>query len=71
MIDEMTEVVRCQCGASEYYGMMHWRDGHTYCRHCLEAIWRKDGWDPDYKRNAFEHYFPLYSDGKDYTKETK
>jgi len=69
--DEMVRIVRCGCGAQEYFGMMHWRDGHQFCRRCIESIWRKDGWDPDYKQEAFKFYFPQYSDGIDYTPAEK
>jgi len=69
-MDEMKQLVKCGCGGSEYYGMMHWRDAHQYCRHCIEAIWRKDGCQKALPfKNAFEYYFPLYSDGKDYRRE--
>lgn len=45
MKDEgMKAVVRCGCGAKEYYGKMHWRDGHQYCRRCIYNIWLNDGW---------------------------
>ena len=66
--DEMKRVVKCGCGSFEYYGMMHWRDGHQYCRRCIESIWNKDRAQANLPHmTAFEHYFPYYSDGRNYT----
>ena len=70
VVNEYYEVVKCGCGGSEYYGQMHWRDGHQYCRHCIESIWRNDGWQKGRPyEDAFKHYFPYYEDGKDYRTE--
>jgi hypothetical protein len=66
-MDEMKQVVKCpMCGSEEYFGMIHWRLGHQYCRACIYKIWAKYGtWKP----SARDHVFPLYEDGVDYTKE--
>jgi hypothetical protein len=69
--NDMKKVVKCGCGGNEYFGMMYWRDGHMYCRHCIEKIWREyDGWNKDGKyKNAFKYYYPHYEDGIDYSRE--
>lgn len=66
-MDEMKEIVKCACGRLEYYGMMHWHNGHTWCRVCIYEIWMMDSgykWKP----TETNYTFPLYEDGKDYTK---
>lgn len=67
-MDEMKEIVQCRCGKKEYYGMMHWHNGRTYCRACIYEIWMKEtkySWKP----KEHQYVFPLYEDGKDYTKK--
>lgn len=64
---DCVEVVVCpNCKHEEYWGMMHWRDGRQYCRHCIYRIWQKDSkWEPTIN----DYVFPLYQDGVDYTKK--
>jgi hypothetical protein len=65
--NDMLKVVECpECHNQEYYGMIHWYNGHKYCRHCMYDIWQKrSGWNPG--NNDFE--FPKYEDGIDYTEK--
>jgi len=65
---DMIQSVKCGCGATEYNGMMHWRDGHQYCRHCMNKIWNEDRLRAglDFREN-FKNYYPFYDDGKDYS----
>jgi hypothetical protein len=42
MPNEMKEVVICrECGKEEYYGMMIWYNGRTYCRAVHIAMEKK------------------------------
>lgn len=60
---DMLEVVTCkQCGRKEYYGMMHWLNGNTICRHCTSAVWAKMSTTETHLK-----FFPIYEDGIDYT----
>jgi len=65
----MKEVVICrECGKEEYYGMMIWYNGRTYCRACTYERWKKNSnynWQP----GSNDYVFPLYEDGIDYTKK--
>jgi hypothetical protein len=67
-INEMHEVIICpECKKQEYYGMMRWRDGRTYCRRCIYEMWARES---DYRWDASKEYaFPLYDDGLNYVKE--
>ena len=65
--DRMKQQSKCpQCGNAEYIGMLHWRDGKMYCRHCIAALWKKEG---SKCLEPFKHYYPLYEDGINYIKE--
>ena len=65
---EMLEIVKCSCGSKEYYGMMHWFSGKQLCRKCMYELWeQQSNWRRDY---ATDFVFPLYENGKDYTKVT-
>lgn len=64
----MKTVVNCpNCNDQEYWGMLHWRDGRMYCRHCIERIWVSEQPNLEYGK-CFKHYFPYYEDGIDYSK---
>lgn len=66
--DEMKTVVKDYkgCGHKEYYGMLHSRNRMMFCRKCIYNKWeRESNWRQDPK---VDFTFPLYVDGKDYTK---
>ena len=65
--DEMRKIVKCPvCGNKEYYGMIHMLNGVSMCRRCIYKIWKhKSQWKP----GEHDYLFPLYEDGKDYSKE--
>ena len=67
-VDEMKNVVECpECHKPEYYGMIHWREGHRYCRSCIYEIWERFG---RWSRNSDKDFeFPTYEDGVDYTEK--
>ena len=65
--DMMKDIVICGCNHKEYYGHVVMRDGINYCRNCIYEIWSKEsGWRPDHSK---DYIFPIYEDGKDYSKE--
>lgn len=68
--DEMKNIVKCDCGHKEYYGMVVMRNALNYCRKCIYRIWQDEDtrstWRPNPKKDFI---FPLYGDGKDYSKE--
>lgn len=67
-MDEMKEIVVCrECHKEEYYGMMVWHNGHSYCRRCTYNRWRKQS-NYDWMPGKNHYTFPLYDDGIDYTK---
>jgi len=67
MNDEMKTICTCPvCKKEEYYGMLHWKDGQLYCRHCIQELWNKEA--QTFGKKQFENYYPLYEDGKDYSK---
>ena len=63
---EMLQVVTCMCcGHSEYYGMMHMRNGVSMCRRCIRKVWQLQPgctWEPGPK----DYVFPKYEDGGNY-----
>lgn len=66
MQDEMKKIVKCPiCGKLEYYGMLHWRNGKEMCRECIYDLWESEG---PWRRTPSDEVFPIYEDGKDYTK---
>jgi hypothetical protein len=67
-MDEMLEIVKCSCDRSEYYGMMHWYNGHQYCRVCTYERWQNARFYT-WKPGSTDYVFPLYIDGIDYTKQ--
>jgi late competence protein required for DNA uptake (superfamily II DNA/RNA helicase) len=68
--DSMKQITKCpRCGKSEYVGMLHWRDGKMYCRHCIEHLWNKEA--NTIGKSQHQYYFPLYSDGINYTIENR
>lgn len=66
--DEMKTIVKGYkgCGHEEYYGMLVTRNGMMFCRKCIYSKWeRESNWKHDPK---VDFIFPLYEDGRDYTK---
>jgi len=68
VMDVMLDIVTCpKCKKPEYWGMMHWLSGKTVCRKCIYEIWKnesKHGWVP----SKTDYVYPLYCDGKEYSK---
>lgn len=43
---QMLDIYECPfCRKPEYYGMLHWRDGHQFCRSCIYELWTKEGYE--------------------------
>lgn len=41
--DPMLDIYKFpECDRPEYYGMLHWHDGHQYCRNCIYHFWEKE-----------------------------
>lgn len=60
----MLDIYKCPfCDNREYFGMIHWRDGHQYCRNCIYSIWENES---KWKRDNTDYVFPNYSDGVNY-----
>lgn len=63
----MYKIVKCpNCTKDEYYGMIYWLNGKTYCRSCIYKIWEEQTGRPQPG-----YTFPLYDDGRDYRIETR
>jgi len=49
--DSMLDIYECPvCNKPEYYGMLHWHNGHQYCRSCIYSIWEKEEYQAAVKR---------------------
>jgi len=43
MDDKTKLIVQCpNCGDSEFWENLHWRDGKQYCRACIAKVWKED-----------------------------
>lgn len=57
--DLMTKVEIChECGRNEYYGHLHWVNGHEICRKCVYERWKEI--NPDWEPNEDDKTYPSY-----------